>query len=152
MDIYGYTNCTQLPPRYLSVFGVTEVPCFWPQRFSPRRRAATNNERFFAVKKMAGLATGTGKLSIQFPVLLAKFWSVVPRISRIQLTKVVSQELIVGEEDLVRAVFVKSFSRLGCQECQGMPRPGLEITLSTGAGKSQHQNARWGSPLLFVGV
>ena len=61
---------------------------------------------------MAGFATGTGQLSIQFPVLLAKFWSVVPRISRIQLKKVVSQELIVGEEDLVRAVFVKSVGRL----------------------------------------
>ena len=31
---------------------------------------------------------------------------------RIQLKRVVSQELIVGEEDLVRAVFVKSVGRL----------------------------------------
>ena len=59
---------------------------------------------------MAGFATGTGQLSIQCPLCkIAKFWSVVPRI---QLKRVVSQELIVGEEDLVRAVFVKSVGRL----------------------------------------
>ena len=51
------------------------------------------------MKKMAGFATGTGQLSIQCPLCkIAKFWSVVPRI---QLEKVVSQELIVGKEDLV---------------------------------------------------